>query len=159
MYYEVFILLKKRLKTYKVKAKTESGKLLAVLKFKNCLVYISTRNTMIKMLFFKLYKFKNPLFLREVSKPIGIQSLNDALVIQDSTKENISLDLLKIDDDDINFLKFIKFPALRFSKLPKLLALEPLKPIITGPFKLLEPENRPVEEFMKFIDSLNLDKM
>ena len=63
---------------------------------------------MIKMLFFKLYKFKNPLFLREVSKPIGIQSLNDALVIQDSTKENISLDLLKIDDDDINFLKFIK---------------------------------------------------
>src|SRR6266699_6724182 len=47
LYYKVFIPLKKQSKAYKVKAKTEPGRLLAVLRSKTYLVYIPTRNTMI----------------------------------------------------------------------------------------------------------------
>src|SRR6266699_1708038 len=71
-YCEVFILLKKRPKVYKVKARTESGRLLAVLKSKNCLVYIPTKNIMTKTSFLKLYELKNLLLLERVSKPIEI---------------------------------------------------------------------------------------
>jgi len=81
LYCEVFILLEKQPKVYKVKAKTEFGRLLTVLRFKNCLVYISTRNIMTKTLFLKLYEPKNLLFLGGVSKLIGIRPLNDVSVI------------------------------------------------------------------------------
>ena len=78
---EVFIPLEKRPKAYKVKARTESRRLLAVLRSKNCLVYVSTENIVTKTLFFKLYELKNPLFLEEVLKPIKIRPLNDVSVI------------------------------------------------------------------------------
>ncbi len=78
---EVLIPLEKRPKAYKVKAKTESGRLLTVLKSKNCLVYIPTRNIVTKTLFLKLYEPKNLLLLGGVSKPIGIRPLNDVSII------------------------------------------------------------------------------
>ncbi len=58
---------------------------------------------MIKTSFIKLYKFKNPLILKEVLKFIKIRPLNDIAIIKDSIGKRISLDLLEI--DDINFLK------------------------------------------------------
>ncbi len=103
---------------------------------------------MTKTPFLKLYEPKNPLLLKEVSKPIGIQPLNDASVTQNSTEEEVSLDLPEIDDNNIGSLKPIE-----------LLAPGPLEPIATGPLKPLKPENRPVEELMKPMDSLNLDKI
>jgi len=80
-YCEVLIPLEKRPKVYKVKARTESERLLAVLRSKNCLVYIPTRNTVTKTPFLKLYEPKNPLLLGGVSKPIEIRPLNDASII------------------------------------------------------------------------------
>src|SRR6266699_5119637 len=44
-YYEVFIPLEKRSKAYKIKARTEPGRLLTVLGSKTYLIYIPTRNT------------------------------------------------------------------------------------------------------------------
>src|SRR6266566_1482983 len=104
-YCEVLILPEKRPKIYKVKAKTELGRLLTVLRSKTYLVYIFIRNTMIKTPFIKLYEPKNPLTLERVLKPIEIRLLNDVTVIKDSTGERVSLDLLEI--DDISSLKFI----------------------------------------------------
>src|SRR6266699_1913388 len=58
-YCKVLIPPEKRPKAYKVKAKTEPGRFLAVLRSKTYLVYIPTKNTMAKTLFIKLYKTKN----------------------------------------------------------------------------------------------------
>ncbi len=108
---------------------------------------------MIKTPFIKLYESKNPLILERVSKSIGIQPLNDIVVIEDFTKEGVSLDLLEI--DDIGFLESITLEA------PKL-----LEPLALGPFKPPEPENKPLkpmfkppEELIKPIDSLDPDEM
>src|SRR6266699_7268961 len=75
-YCEVIILLEKRPKVYKVKARTESGRLLAVLGSKICLAYVPARNVEIKTPFIKLYELKNPLTLEGVTKSIGIRPLN-----------------------------------------------------------------------------------
>ena len=111
LYCEVFILLEKRSKVYKVKARTEPGRFLAVLRFKTYLVYMFTRNTVIKTPFIKLYEFKNPLTLKGVLKLIEIRPLNNVAVIEDSTREGVSLDLPEI--DNIGFLEFITLEALR----------------------------------------------
>jgi len=71
-YYEVFILSEKRPKAYKVKAKTEPGRFLTVLRSKTYLIYMSIKNIVTKPPFIKLYESKNPLTLKRVSKPIGI---------------------------------------------------------------------------------------
>ncbi len=147
-YCEVLILLEKRPKAYKVKTRTESGRLLVVLRSKNCLVYIPTRNTVTKTLFLKLYEPKNPLLLGGVLKPIGIRPLNDASVTQDSVGEEVSLDLPEIDDDDIGSPEPVE---------P--LVLGPPEPIAIGPLKPPKLENRPAEEFIKPVDSSNLDEM
>ncbi len=155
-YYEVFISSKKRPKAYKVKAKTEPGRLLTVLRSKTYLVYVPTKNTVTKTLFIKLYKPKNPLILKRVSKPIGIQPLNDVAVTEDSTGERVSLDLPEI--DDINSSKSTTPEAPRPLKPPELLAL--------GLFKLLEPKNKPLEPMLKPlekpikpVDSLDPDEI
>ncbi len=159
LYCEVFIPLKKQLKAYKVKVKTESGRLLTVLKSKNCLVYIPTKNTVTKTPFLKLYEPKNPLFLRGVSKPIGIRPLNDVSVTQDSTEEKVSLDQPEIDDDDIGSSEPVEPLAPKPFRPPEPLALGPLELIVIRPLKPPKLENRPVEEPMKPMDSSNLDKM
>jgi len=145
--------LEKRSKAYKVKAKTEFEKLLAVLGSKTYLVYVPTRNTIIKMPFIKLYEFKNSLILKGVSKLIRIRPLNDIAIIKDSTGEGVSLDLSKI--DDIGSSKSIIFEVPRPSKLP-----------VPGPFRPLELENKllkpmfsPPEKFIKSMDSSDPDKM
>src|SRR6266699_4045594 len=97
-YYEVFILPEKRPKAYKVKAKTEPGRLLAVLRSKTYLVYVLIKNTVTKTPFIKLYELKNPLTLEGVLKLIEIRPLNDVVVTEDSTGKGISLDLPEIDD-------------------------------------------------------------
>jgi len=90
LYFEVLILLEKRLKVYKVKARTELKWLLVVLKrFKICLAYILVKNVVIKTLFIKLYEFKNPLTLKGVSKLIKIRLLNDVAVTEDFIGEGI----------------------------------------------------------------------
>ncbi len=157
-YYEVLIPLKKRPKAYKVKARIESGRLLANLGFKDCLVYISIKNIVTKTLFVKLYELKNPLLLEGVSKPIGIRPLNDAIVTKDFTGERVSLDLPEIDDDDISLLEPV---ALEAPGPPK-----PSEPIAPRLSKLLKLENRspklvfrPFEELIKPVDSLNPDEM
>src|SRR6266699_1194118 len=61
LYCEVLIPLEKRSKAYKVKVKTESERLLAVLGSKTCLVYVPVRNVVTKTPFIKLYEPKNPL--------------------------------------------------------------------------------------------------
>ena len=156
---EVLILLEKRPKAYKVKAKTESGKLLAVLRSKNCLVYIPTKNTVTKTPFFKLYEPKNPLLLRGVSKLTEIRPLNNVSVTQDSTGERISLDLLEIDDNDIGFPKLVEFLVLRPFRPLELLIPGPPEPIAIGPLKPPKPKNKPAEELMKPVDSSNLDEI
>src|SRR6266566_3690816 len=156
LYYEVFILLEKRLKAYKVKARTESERFLTVLGFKTYLVYIPIRNTMIKTPFIKLYEPKNPLTLERASKPIGIRPLNNVAVTEDSTGEKVSLDLLEI--DDISFLE----PTT--PEVPK--SLRPPELLAPGLSKPLEPENKPSElmlrlpeELIKSVDSLDPDEM
>src|SRR6266699_676484 len=57
---EVLIPLEKQPKVYKVKARTESRRLLTVLRSKICLAYVPVRNVVIKTPFIKLYKLKNP---------------------------------------------------------------------------------------------------
>ncbi len=111
---------------------------------------------MIKTPFIKLYEPKNPLTLKEVSKPIGIRPLNDVAVIENSTGEKILLDLLEI--DDISSLKSITLEVPR--------PLEPPELLVLGPFRPPEPENRPLEpmfrpseELIKPVDSSDPDKM
>ena len=114
---------------------------------------------MTKTLFLKLYEPKNPLFLEGVLKPIGIQPLNDASVIQNSIRKEISLDLPEIDDDDISSPEPIEPPTPKPFKLLEPLVPRPLEPITIRSLKPPKPENRPVEKPMKPIDSSNLDKM
>ena len=152
-YCKVLIPLEKRPKAYKVKAKTEPGKLLTVLKSKTYLVYVPTRNIVTKTPFIKLYKPKNPLTLKEVSKLTEIRPLNDVVVTEDSTEEGISLDLPEIDN--------IGSSESTTPKTPR-----PLELPAPGPFKLPEPKNRlsepmfrPPEEPIKSIDSSDPDEM
>ncbi len=152
-YCEVFILLEKRPKVYKVKARTEPGRFLAVLGSKIYLVYVSIRNIVIKTLFIKLYEPKNPLTLEGVSKLIGIRPLNDVVVIEDFIREGVLLDLPEI--DDIGFLKSIILEVLRPLEL---LALRLFK-YLEFENRLLEPVFKPFEEFIKPVDSLDLDEM
>src|SRR6266699_802991 len=159
-YCEVLIPPEKRPKAYKVKAKTEPGRLLAVLRFKTYLVYMLTRNTVTKTPFIKLYEPKNPLTLKGVSKPIGIRPLNDIAVIKDSTGEGISLDLSL----DLPEIDNIGFSESTTPEAPK--PLEPLELPAPGPFRPPEPENRPLkpmlklsEEPIKPVDSSDPDEM
>jgi len=131
--------LEKQSKAYKVKTRTELKKLLTVLRSKTYLVYVLTRNTIIKTLFIKLYEPKNPLALKEVSKPIGIRPLNDVAITEDSTKKKISLDLPEI--DNIGSLEFTTFETPRSSK--------PLKLPIPRPFKPPEPKNKLLKPVFK----------
>ncbi len=153
LYCKVFILLEKRPKIYKVKAKTESKKLLIVLRSKTYLVYIFIKNIVIKTPFIKLYEFKNLLILEGVSKLIGIRPLNDVVVTEDFIEKRILLDLLKI--DNIGSLEFITF------EVPRSLEFLPL-----GPFKFLKFKNKPLEpvfkppeELIKPMDSLDPDEI
>jgi len=160
--------LEKRLKAYKVKARTESGRFLTVLKSKNSLVYIPTKNIITKTPFFKLYKLKKPLFLEGVLKLTGIQPLNDDSVTQDSTREKVSLDLPKI-DDDISFPKPVNPEVPRPFRLLELAVPGPfrlLEPAVPRSFRLSEPKNRPLEpvlrpseEPIKPMDFSDLDKI
>ncbi len=152
-YCEVLILPEKRSKVYKVKARIEPGRLLAVLGSKTYLVYMFIRNIVIKTPFIKLYELKNPLTLEGVSKLIRIRPLNDVAIIEDFIGEGVSLNLPEI--DDIGFLEFI------ILEVPG-----PLELLALGPFRPSEPESRssefvfrPPEEFIKPVDSLDLDKM
>ncbi len=163
-YCKVLILLEKRSKAYKVKARTEPGRLLTVLRSKTYLIYILTRNTVIKTLFIKLYELKNLLILKRVSKLIEIRPLNDVVVIEDFTGEEVSLDLPEI--DDIGSSKPITPEAPGSLRPLNLLVQEPLKLPVPGPSKFPEPENRPsepvfrpFEKLIKLVDSLNPDEI
>ena len=166
-YCEVFIPSEKQLKVYKVKARTEPGRLLAVLGSKTYLVYMLTRNIVIKTPFIKLYEFKNPLTLEEISKLIEIRPLNDIAIIEDSTGEEVSLDLPEI--DDIGSSESITLEAPGPPEPPELLAPGPPEPPefpAPGPSKPPEPENRPLEpvfrppeELIKPVDSSDPDEM
>jgi len=152
-YCEVFISLEKRPKAYKVKARTEPRRLLTVLESKTYLIYVPTRNIVIKTPFIKLYELKNLLTLEKVLKPIGIRPLNDIAVIEDFTGEGVLLDLLEI--DDIGSSESTIFEALGPLELPA-----------PGPFRPSEPENRPLElvfrpseEPIKSVDSSDPDEM
>src|SRR6266699_6402813 len=137
---KVLIPLKKRPKAYKVKTKTESGRLLTVLRSKTYLAYIPTRNVMTKTPFIKLYKPKNPLTLERVTKPTGIRPLNNVAVTEDSTEEKVSLDLPEI--DDIGPSEPIALETPGPSRPPEPPAPEPSKPPeppAPGPFKPLTP--------------------
>ncbi len=156
LYCEVLILLKKRPKVYKVKARTEPRRLLTVLGSKTYLVYMPTRNTVIKTLFIKLYEPKNLLILEGVLKFIGIRPLNNVVIIEDSIGEGVLLDLPEI--DDIGFLKSTTLKAPKSFK-----SLELLVPRFFRPPK---PENRPSEpifrrpeKFIKPVDSLDPDEI
>ena len=133
LYYKVFILLEKQPKAYKVKVKIESRKFLIVLRSKTYLIYVFIKNIMIKMSFIKLYKYKNPLTLKEVSKLIEIRLLNDVAITKDSIGKRVSLDLLEI--DNISSSKPTTSKAPRSFKPPKLPAPKPSKPP--------EPKNKP----------------
>src|SRR6266699_2478414 len=142
LYCEVLISPEKRSKAYKVKARTEPGRLLAVLKSKTYLVYVPIRNTVIKTPFIKLYEPKNPLTLEGVSKLIEIRPLNDVAVTEDSTKKGISLDLPEI--DDIGFLKLTTPEAPRSPRPPELPAPRPFRPP--------EPENKLLEPVLRLFE-------
>ena len=164
LYCEVLIPLKKRSKAYKVKARTEPRRLLTVLRSKTYLVYVFTRNTMTKTSFIKLYELKNLLILKIVSKLIEIRPLNDVVVIEDFTGEEVSLDLPEI--DDIGSSKPITPEAPGSLRPLNLLVQEPLKLPVPGPSKFPEPENRPSEpvfrpseKLIKLVDSLNPDEI
>ncbi len=110
---------------------------------------------MTKTPFIKLYKPKNPLTLKRVSKPIKIRLLNDVAVTEDSTGERISLDLLKI--DDISSSESTTPEASRPPKPLELPASRPPKPPelpAPGPFKPSEPKNRPLEPVLKSFEEL-----
>ena len=113
--------------------------------------------------FIKLYKPKNPLTLKKVTKPTKIWPLNDIAVIEDSIKEKISLDLPEIDDIGPPKLIALKTPrpfrspeplAPRPFKLPELPASRPSKPPKPVP-RPLKPSKKPIEP----MDSSNLDEM
>ena len=151
-YCKILILLEKQPKAYKVKAKTESRRLLTVLGSKTYLVYILIRNVVTKTLFIKLYKSKNPLTLKRIIKPIGIRSLNDVAITENSIGKGISLDLLEI--DDISLLKPTTSEApkpFKFSKPPVSRLFRPSEPV-------LEPL-RLSEEPIELMNSANLDEM
>src|SRR6266566_5281658 len=151
-YCEVLIPLEKRPKVYKVKAKTESGRLLAVLGSKICLTYVLVRNVMIKTPFIKLYEPKNLLTLKGVIKSIGIRPLNDVAITENSTEEGVLLDLPEI--DDIGPPELTTPEALR--------SFRPLEPLASGPFRPLESVLkllRPFKEPIESVDSSNLDKI
>ncbi len=160
---EVLIPLEKQPKTYKVKARTESRRLLAVLGSKTCLAYVSARNIVIKTPFIKLYEPKNPLTLKKVTKPIRIRPLNDVAVTEDSTGEEVSLDLPEI--DDIGPPEPTTPEAPKPSKPPEPPAPKPSKPSeppAPGPSRPPEPvprPPRPSEEPIEPVDSSNLDEM
>ncbi len=143
-YYEVLIPLEKQSKIYKVKVKTEPRRFLTVLRSKTYLVYISTRNIVIKTLFIKLYEPKNLLVLEGVSKLIEIRPLNDVVITKDSIRKRISLDLLEIDDIGSSELTTLK--ALRSSRPSELL--------VPRPFKLPKPKNRPLKPIFKLPEKL-----
>ncbi len=152
-YCEVLIPLEKQAKAYKVKARTEPGRLLTVLGSKTYLVYIPTKNTVTKTPFIKLYEPKNPLTLEGVSKLTKIRPLNNIAITKDSTGEKISLDLPEI--DDISSLKSTTPETPGPPELPA-----------PGPSRPPEPENRPSEpmlrppeEPIKPIDSSDPDEM
>ncbi len=155
-YYEVLIPPEKQPKAYKVKAKTEPGRLLTVLRSKTYLVYMPTRNTVTKTPFIKLYEPKNPLTLKRVSKPTRIRPLNDVAVIEDSTRERVLLDLPEIDN-----IGSSKSTTPEAPKPPK-----PSELPAPGPSRPPEPENRPSEpilrppeEPIKPVDSSDPDEM
>ena len=162
-YCEVFILLEKRLKVYKVKVKIEFGRLLTVLGSKTCLVYVPVKNMVIKTPFIKLYEFKNLLTLEEVIKPIGIRPLNDVAVIEDSIGKKVSLDLSEI--DNIGLPEFTTLEISGPSRPPEPPALGPFRPpepLAPRPSRLLEPVPRlfrPSEELIEPVDSSNLDEI
>ncbi len=163
-YCEVFISLEKRPKAYKVKARTEPRRLLTVLESKTYLIYVPTRNIVIKTPFIKLYELKNLLTLEKVLKPIGIRPLNDIAVIEDFTGEGVLLDLPKI--DDIGFSEPITPEAPGSLRPLELLALGSSELLSPGPFRLPELENRPLkpvfrpfEEPIKPVDFLDPDEM
>ena len=119
---------------------------------------------MTKTPFIKLYESKNPLTLKEVSKPIKIRPLNDVAITEDFTGERISLDLPEI--DDISSSKSTTPEAPRSFKPPELPAPEPPELPAPRPFRLPEPENRPSEpvlkplkKLIKPIDSLDPDEI
>ena len=145
--------MEKRSKAYKVKVKTESERLLAVLGSKTCLVYVPVRNVVTKTPFIKLYEPKNPLTLEGVIKSTGIRPLNDIVVTEDSTGEGVSLDLPEIDDIGSSESTTPEAPGP-----PELPAPRPSKPP--------EPKNKPSEpmlrlseELIKPVDSLDPDKI
>ncbi len=143
-YCEVFILLKKRSKAYKVKAKIELGRLLTILGSKTYLVYMFIRNTVTKTPFIKLYEPKNLLVLERVLKPIRIRPLNDVAIIENSTGERVLLDLSKI--DDIDFSKFTTLEALRSPR--------PLELPTPRLFKFPKLEKRPSELIFRLFEEL-----
>ncbi len=149
---EVLIPLEKRPKVYKVKAKTESGRLLAVLRSKTCLAYVPAKNVVTKTPFIKLYEPKNPLTLKRVIKPTGIRSLNNVAITEDSIGEGISLDLPEI--DDISPSKPTAPEAPKPSR-----PLEPLAPGLSRPPKPIPGPSRPSKEPIEPVDSSNLDEM
>ncbi len=108
---------------------------------------------MTKTPFIKLYESKNPLTLKEVSKPIKIRPLNDVAITEDFTGERISLDLPEI--DDISSSKSTTPEAPRPSKLPAPGFSRPLEP----ENKPSEPIFRPSKKPIKPIDFSNPDEM
>ena len=162
-YCEVLIPLEKRPKVYKVKARTESGRLLAVLRSKTCLAYVPARNMVTKTPFIKLYEPKNLLILEGVIKLIEIRPLNDVAVIEDFTGEGVLLDLPEIDDISPSELttfevpgssKLLEPPVPGSSRLSKPLIPRPSRPLepVLGPFG---PSEEPIEP----VDSSILDEM
>jgi len=111
---------------------------------------------MIKTPFIKLYELKNPLTLKEVSKPTGIRPLNDVAITKDSTGEKISLNLPEI--DNISSSESTTPETLRPPESLELLA--------PGPSKPPKPENRPSEPILRLseepikpVDSSDPDEM
>ncbi len=108
---------------------------------------------MTKTPFIKLYKPKNPLTLKEVSKSIKIRPLNDVAIIKDSTGKKISLDLPEI--DNIGSSESITPKIPRLLKFPNPRLFRPPKP----KNRPLEPILKPSEKPIKPIDSLDPDKI
>ncbi len=160
---EILIPLEKHPKTYKIKAKTESKRLLIVLRSKTCLAYVSARNIATKTPFIKLYEPKNPLTLERITKPIRIRPLNNIAITENSTGKRISLNLPKI--DDIGPPEPTTPEAPRPSRPPEPPAPEPFKPPeppAPRPSKSSEPVSeppKPSKELIKPINSSNLDEI
>src|SRR6266566_757658 len=162
-HYEVLIPLEKRPKAYKVKARTESERLLAVLGSKTYLTYVPTKNMVTKTPFIKLYEPKNPLTLERVTKPTGIRPLNDVAVTEDSTGEGVSLDLPEIDDIGPPEPTAPEAPGpSRPPEPPAPGPSKPSEPLAPGPSRPPEPvpgPSRPSEKPIEPMDSSNLDEI